>query len=251
MRSVWPAASLRSGHPTPHTFRSGRPRSPAVIPSHPSSTRRPPASLTSVHPACVHTVRPSGKAAVLPAPSLAGTLLSAVLCISLDAFRPRPRPGPRSRNQRLCSSNGHAIAGRIACVMWNRGNTTQPILGRFVDMQVLHDKGVRTHLHRNKRTVSRNTVTTVVCHAVLRQGQRQGCAESPRTRHLREPAHPQRLRTRRGRDGPHPCRRRVAARGEGTDAEWAAKWIGHGIRVPQSRLAWETAAKAKAGRRVD
>ena len=37
----------------------------------------------------------------------------------------------------------------------------------------------------------------------------------------------------------------TARGGPPTDAEWGARWRGHGIRVPQSRLASEAAKLAK------
>ena len=96
----------------------------------------------------------------------------------------------------------------MAVVLWNRGNTTQAILGRFVNMQFDGKALVRDCLaHRNLGMATGQISYNVSAHDV------RVFVLTP-----------------------------VNDNGEVVsveDEEWRAQWYGHGIKVPQSRAEWE------------
>lgn len=96
---------------------------------------------------------------------------------------------------------GPLSGGKVAVVLWNRGNTTATIMGRFVNMQLFGAASVRDCLaHKDlgifhgqiERNVSGHDVEVMIL---------TPSANQPR----RTP-----------------------------DNEWAARWAGHGIRSPRS-----------------
>tara|TARA_B110001452_G_scaffold251765_1_gene241093 strand:- start:1996 stop:3309 length:1314 start_codon:yes stop_codon:yes gene_type:complete len=117
---------------------------------------------------------------------------------------------------------GPLSGGRVAVVLWNRGNGTQEILGRFVDMQLDGSAKVRD----------------CIAHADL------GVATGQVN--LNVSAHDVRVLvlTPTPKVGEEETTRRAWTAAD--DAAWAARWKGHGIRRPQSRLAWEAAKAQRA-----
>jgi alpha-galactosidase len=112
---------------------------------------------------------------------------------------------------------GPLSGGKVAVVLWNRGNVTAEILGRFVDMQLDGKVSVRDCLaHKDLGVASGQINMNVSAHDV------QVLVLTPTTD-----------------DGdvlPTPSGAEEATE---SDAAWAATWKGHGIAIPQSRLAWE------------
>lgn len=116
---------------------------------------------------------------------------------------------------------GPLSGGRVAVVLWNRGNGTNEILGRFVDMQfdgkasvrdVLHHKELGVVAEQLNLNVSSHDVQVLVLTPVAADGTALATDALP------------------------------------SDEAWAARWTGHGIRIPQSRVAREAAkASLRAG----
>jgi len=115
-------------------------------------------------------------------------------------------------------------AGRVAVVLWNRGKAPAEILCRFVNVQLFGSAAVRDLLaHADLGVMTGEVARNVSSHdvAVL----------------LLTPV----------ADGSGVP---LAAGGNGTDGEWAARWRAHGIRVPKSRLAAEAAKGGARGVRA-
>jgi len=116
---------------------------------------------------------------------------------------------------------GPLSGGRVAVVLWNRGNGTNEILGRFVDMQfdgkasvrdVLHHKELGVVAEQLNLNVSSHDVQVLVLTPVAADGTALATDALP------------------------------------SEEAWATKWTGHGTRVPQSRVAREA---VKASLRAD
>ena len=108
---------------------------------------------------------------------------------------------------------GPLSAGRVAVVMWNRGNTTEEILGRFVNFQLDGEAAVRDCIAHKELGVASSQITLNVS------------SHDVRVLVLTPTAAPTDV-------------------GDAADTVWAARWRHHGIKVPQSRIAWEAEKKA-------
>ena len=118
---------------------------------------------------------------------------------------------------------GPLSGGRVACVLWNRGNTTMEFIGRFVDMQMFGKASVRDIWAGKELGVLDGQVTaTVLSHDVAL--------------FILTPVNSSAAQQRQ--QPPLPI---TAAEVAQRDAAWAAQWRGHGIKIPQSRLQWEQA----------
>uniref|UniRef100_A0A7S0IZT4 alpha-galactosidase n=1 Tax=Calcidiscus leptoporus TaxID=127549 RepID=A0A7S0IZT4_9EUKA len=132
---------------------------------------------------------------------------------------------------------GPLSAGRVAVVLWNRGETMQEILGRFVNMQLEGSARVYDCLaHEDLGIASGQLVRNVSAHDVA------VFVLTPTTGEHEDVG-------RRGDGG----RQQGVAGGSRAwtaahDAAWAARWRGHGVAYPQSRLAWE--AEKQAGSKI-
>ena len=127
---------------------------------------------------------------------------------------------------------GPLSGGRVACVMWNRGNVTMSFFGRFVDMQLYGKVAVRDAWAGKDMGVASGQITaTVDSHDV------KVFVLTPVNSTTEVPLLQERLA--RGASQAEETRR---------DAAWAAQWKGHGIRVPQSRLKWEASEQYKQPR---
>lgn len=111
---------------------------------------------------------------------------------------------------------GPLSGGRVALVLWNRGEVAAPILARFVNLQLFSPKAAardclaRTELGVFSGQVERNVSAHDVAVMVL---------------------------TPAGEDGAPLDSTAAAAAMD--DRAWAERWRGHGIRVPLSRRLWE------------
>jgi len=124
---------------------------------------------------------------------------------------------------------GPLANGKVAVVLWNRGNTTEEILARFVNLQLEGKATVRDCIAHKDLGVADGQITLNVSSHDVRVM-------------VLTPTVPT-LATATASAG--TADEGVAA-GSGADADvaWAAKWKDHGIKIPHSRVVWEAEKKA-------
>ena len=124
----------------------------------------------------------------------------------------------------------------MAVVLWNRGNTTAPILGRFVDMQLYGKASARDCTEHKDLGVFNGQITLNVSGHDVRV---VVLTPVPALTSATNATHA---------TPTHDTHATPIVRSFMSDSEWAARWKGHGIKIPQSRLVWEAANKG--GRRA-